>query len=199
MVGMSTDVSILVMCRAGLEALSLLSRACSSPTKAQPRWRLEIGLGLAWDLWSLSRRFKPGLVFVEILSNNIYVFGKAVLIFPIAVWALIWHTLAELVRHVTATWPWSCVYCRTYCLYPPPQNHFVLSSLPARATWVWDIEVTLNDVTVHYRDLFEWSNQTTLNVHFHCHLGLFSLPRKGQHIDVHTSELVILEQGDSGE
>ena len=83
----------------GLEALSPLSQPPSSLTKVQPWWRLEIGSGLAWDLWSPSHRLKPGLVsvFVKILSNNRYVFGMAVPIFPIAVWVLInvWELLCS--------------------------------------------------------------------------------------------------------
>jgi len=47
----------LVMCWAGLQALSLPSPACSSPSLTWPWLRLAVGSGLASDTWSPSLAF----------------------------------------------------------------------------------------------------------------------------------------------
>ena len=59
-------VIYLVMCWAGLEALSPPSRACSSPAKAQSWQGLQVGSGPAWDLRSLSLGLKPGLPHIAV-------------------------------------------------------------------------------------------------------------------------------------
>ena len=51
----------IVMCGAGLQALSPLRPAHSSPSQTWPRQGLEVGLGWAWNFRSLSLGLRPGL------------------------------------------------------------------------------------------------------------------------------------------